>query len=32
MAYDAAKEKGVSVRFLRAEVEFSPEGRWTIAG
>jgi rhodanese-related sulfurtransferase len=32
MAYDAAKEKGVAVKALRATVEFAKDGSWTIGG
>jgi rhodanese-related sulfurtransferase len=32
MAHDAAREKGVAVKFLKAEVEFRAAGSWTIAG
>jgi rhodanese-related sulfurtransferase len=32
MAYDAAKEKGMAVKALRATVEFAKDGSWTIGG
>lgn len=32
MAHDAAREKGVAVKFLKAVVEFGVAGNWTIAG
>jgi rhodanese-related sulfurtransferase len=32
MAFDAAKDKGVAVKYLRSSVEFGKDGTWTIGG